>query len=301
MAWSSITIATPQSMLDAQPGLQPVLSGAGAELDNSASRLGAISSLLPHEANPLAASASGADAYRAALTALLSGGGRILAVHPYVHPVGDRRGDYAYLTASDAIAHLAAKIADPVDAPRGADLAGLAILFRGVDNAGLAATMGAFNAVFPLAELDMVMRRAGQLAGLDTSKLVQPTGPLHQRWRTSLPRRNMKATAMDIALGGQIAIAEGYAAESMRPEAELAALIERKREHIAARTAAWSDLVTTLQGGSGLAMYATGSAAGLRTAFLASTPPEQGHALAALICWVGTPEQLTFFKEFVGV
>lgn len=300
MPWSSISISMPATGQDARQGVLPVLSAAPAELDNSKTRLAAVSGLLPHDTNPIAEGAAGAEAYRTACTNLLAGGGQVLAVHPYVHPVGDRRGDYAYLTSTDAIEHLAAKLADPVDAPEGAALAGLAILFRGVDHAGLAATMGAFSSVFPLSELDMAMRRAEQLAGLETDKLVQAKGALHKAWQANSPRRNSQAAAMDMALGSQVAIAEAYGAETTKPEDELAALIERKRAHITARTAAWDDLVSRMQGGDGMAMYAAGPVASIRKAFLDSAPPEQGHTLAALICWVGQPEQLTFFKELVG-
>ena len=232
---------------------------------------------------------------------LLQVGGRFVCTHPYLHPLGDRRGDYSYLTPQQAVEGMAAKLADPMDLPADGDLQGLFLLLRGVDHRGFADALGAFNTIFPVTELQLAERRAGWLATLEKDKLIQATGPIHPAWHEQDPRRHGGGTEMETTLGPLVAMAEGYDQENVRPEAELAALIEKKRAHLQAIDAAWTALADNLQNGTGLALVLEGNSGSIHRQLVENTPPAEGYKLAAVCGWIGEAHQMTFFRELLGI
>lgn len=301
MAWTSVSITLPASLQVVRNGLQECITAAPDELDASQARLAGVTGAATVAANPTADTASAVDTLRASMEALLQAGGRFVCVHPFIHPLGDRRGDYAYLTPQQAVEGLAAKLADPKDLQAGAALRGVFLVLRGVNYAGFAETLAAFNAVFPVTELQQAQRRAASLASLEKDKLIQETGPIHPAWRSQEPRRHQGGTTLETGLGGLLGMAEGYDVENTRPEAELDALIEKKRAHLKALDAAWTAITEGLQGNIGAGLVLDGNIGGIYRQLTEALPPVEGYKLAAACCWIGNADDMTFFQELLGL
>lgn len=299
--WQPVTFHAPASMAAIRSQVGPVSDQAPGELSTSAGRLTAVSGQVTMTTNPVAAAAAGCAALRAQLEALMVAGGRFVCIHPYLHPVGDRRGDYAYLTPMDAVAALAAKLADAADPPPDGTLGALVLMIRETTHTNFQGALSVFNTVFPVTGFQLAQRRAGYLATLEADKLVQPVGPAVPPWRGHDPRRQRSAMALDRTLGGLVALAEGYDAENTRPEAELAAVMDEKAQRVADMTAAWDTLSGQFQGAAGLGLYLEGDGGSIRRQLLASEPPAPTYKLTALACWLATPGDLTLFREIFGL
>ncbi|WP_419787302.1 hypothetical protein [Pseudodesulfovibrio sp.] len=301
MSWPSVSISLPASLQTVLDGLQGCRSSVPGELDNSLARLDAVKGSATIATNPAAATAANVTGLRASMNGLLQAGGRFVCVHPYIHPLGDRRGDYAYLTPQQAVDGMAAKLADPKDLQAGSNLRGVFLLLRGVDNAGFAGTLAAFNAVFPITELQLAERRAGWLATLEPDKFVQATGPIHPAWTDQKAHRHPEAVALEKALGGLLGMAEGYDLENTRPEEELAAVIEKKRAHLQELETAWATITDALKSGQGLGLVLDGNVGSIHRQLRENLPPVEGYKLAAVCCWLGNAVDMTFFRELLGL
>jgi hypothetical protein len=254
--------------------------------------------------SPLAGAAANVTALRTQLEALLQAGGRFVCVHPYVHPVGDRRGEYSYLTPSDCVAALADKIADPEDGAGDADagnLAAVCVLLHAADHGPFAALLAAFNAVFPVTELQLAERRARQLITLEKDKRIIATAPKEPRWVASAPHRHGALCGMDTALGALVAQSEAFAAENASAEAELSAIMQARAAHVAQLDAAWQALCSGLAGDAGLGWYLSGDAAGMARQLAAGGTPVSAYKLCGALCWVGAAERVAVFKEVFGL
>lgn len=301
MTWTDIVFTPPQSLQTVHNGLLGCHSAAPGELDNSEARLAAVNGAVTISANPVAATATGVANLRASMEGLLQVGGRFVCVHPYIHPLGDRRGDYAYLTPQQAAEGMAAKLADPKDLQAGQDLRGVFLLLRGVDNNGFAETLAAFNSVFPITELQLAERRAGWLATLEKDKFIQETGPIHPTWTDQGAHRHPGGSALEKSLGGLLGMADGYGQENTRPEDELAAVIEKKRTHLQELEAAWTTITDALKDGAGLGLVLDGNVGSIHRQLVENMPPVEGYKLAAVCCWIGNTEDMTFFRELLSI
>ncbi|RWU04141.1 hypothetical protein DWB63_09040 [Pseudodesulfovibrio sp. S3] len=291
----------PSPLGAAHDTLQDCRANAPGELNAGKTRLTNVAGSVKINTNPVLGTVGNIDALRQAMTGLLQTGGLFACVHPYIHPTGDRRGDYAFLTPQQAATGMVDKLGDVMDLPPGGDLQAVFLLLRGVEHTGFADTLKAFNAVFPVTELQLAERRAAWLATLETDKLIQATGPVHPAWHKQDPRRHERAADLDTALGAQVALGEGYALESVRPEDELAALIDKKQAHVTQLETAWTALQDVIQGGTGLGQILTGNRDSIHRQLNEALPPVEGYKLAAMCCWIGTDEQTTFIKELLGL
>ncbi|MDK2956538.1 MAG: hypothetical protein PWQ57_2034 [Desulfovibrionales bacterium] len=301
MGWTSASFRTPDAAQELRSQVAGALSAAPAALGDRAGRLAAVAGVLPLEPSPVAAGASGAATLRSQLAGLFAAGGRSLWIHPYAHPVGDRRGAYAYLTPQDAVAALAAKLADPVDAPPAGEMVAVCLMICGVEHGDFARALQAAADVFPSAALRMALRRARWLAGLETSKFLRPEAPAQPLWETGDPSRLPALARRRAALTASLAQLEAYAAEDVTPEDELAAVIAARRARLTAQDDAWRTLREQLAGGAGHVLTAQGDAAGIRRRLLAVAAPDAGYTLTMLGCWLGAPETMTFLRELLSV
>lgn len=300
MAWTPVAFSAPPTAQSWADSLIPALGGAAVELDGSQARLASVTGLAAVAQNPVAGGTTMVAAIRQGMGNLLQGGGRFFCLHPFIHPQGDRRGDYAYMTPQQAASGLADKLADTVDILPAGTLSCVAVLIRGVDFAGFAGALGAFNAVFPATELRMAQRRADDLAALEQSKLARPDGGIAPRWLQQDARRYPAIRNLDVAMGTLVAAGEGYDQENIGPEAELATLIEKKRASLASIEDAWAATCAALEGGAGLTLNIDGTRDTLHGQMRSAIPAVEGYKLAAVACWVGSPEQMTIFREVFG-
>jgi hypothetical protein len=317
-----ISFTVPATAQTIRSNLSAVVTGVAGATAEGTGRLAAVTGGAVPQKSPLAGVAANVAALRAQLEALLQAGGRFVCVHPYVHPVGDRRGEYSYLTPSDCVAALAGKVADPEDQPSetGAEdlpsetasedgagdadagnLAAVCVLLHGADHGPFAELLAAFNAVFPVTELQLAERRARQLITLEKDKRIIATAPKEPRWVASAPHRHGALCGMDLALGALVAQSEAFAAENASAEAELAALMQARAAHVAQLDAAWQALCSGLSGDAGLGWYLSGDAAGMARQLAAGGTPVSAYKLCAALCWVGAAERVAVFKEVFGL
>lgn len=301
MSWTNIHFTLPPSLKAVHSDLQACRAGAPVELTAGKSRLAGVAGAVTLHTNPVMGTVGNVADLRQAMVGLLDAGGLFTCVHPYIHPLGDRRGEYAYLTPQQAADGLAVKMADPMDLPGKDTLQGVFLLLRGVEHADFADTLKAFNAIFPVTELELAQRRAGQLATLEQDKMIQTTGPVHPAWRGQNPRQHERANDMGMALGAQVALGEGYAIEAERPEDELAALIDKKQAHIEQLETEWTALQDVIQGGAGKGLVLNGNSGSIHRQLAEFRPPVEGYKLAAMCAWIGTAEHMTFFRELLGL
>lgn len=300
MEWNNITLQVPASAQQIRTELQGIKDGTPSEVETAKGRLSGVSGAVSISSSPLAGAAGNVTALRASLDGLLAGGGQFLCVHPYIHPIGHRRGDYAFLTPKDGVQAIANKLADPEATPGTGQLACVAIMLCAGDHATFGNHVNAFNSVFPITPLVMAARRAEGLAVLERDKFIRATGPMRPHWKANTPRRHNLATKTDKALGRLLAVAEAVDTGA-RPEDELAELLTRKAAHVEAAAAAWDDLGATISGDAGRGLYATGTAAGIRRIIAASSTPGPEYKLTAIACWIGPESGLSFFKECFGL
>ncbi|MFV0422177.1 hypothetical protein [Oleidesulfovibrio sp.] len=306
-AWQGTAFTPSSTAATIRTGLDGVLSGIGADVAATQARLAAVTGGALPQASPLASAAGGAVALRSRLDALVASGGRFVCVHPYVHPVGDRRGDYSYLTPAECITALADKLTDveePLvssDTPEADSLAAVVLLFHAPDHAAFARLLQAFNAVFPVTSLQLAQRRSAQLDALESDKFITTTAPREPRWIAAPPHRHGTVRRMETTLGPLLAQAESYNAENTTPEAELHALLAARAEHVARQDAAWAKLCSQLAGGSGLARYLTGDAENMARQLKTGGAPAAAFKLCAAVCWVGAAPRVAAFKEVFGL
>ncbi|SOB60524.1 conserved protein of unknown function [Pseudodesulfovibrio profundus] len=301
MTWNPITLAPPPSLQAVHDELQGCRGAAPNELDASQNRLAAVNGAIPIASNPVAAAAAGVEALRIATIGLLQAGGHFLCLHPYIHPLGDRRGEYAYLTPQQTVTGMADKLADPQDVLSKNSLESVFLLLRGVDHDHFAAVLDAFCTLFPVTELMLAKRRAKWLATLEKDKLIRAVGPVHPSWHSHETRRHPRTVQLDQEMGGLLGMAEGYEQENTRPEAELNALIEKKRTHLQELDAAWTLVTDALRGDSGVGLALNGNMGSIRRQLKENTPPVEGYKLSALCCWIGSIDDVAFIREMVSL
>ncbi|AZZ94674.1 hypothetical protein EUZ85_29775 [Hahella sp. KA22] len=277
----------------------PILTGADASLADASARVQGVS--LAYSPNPLATQASEAAAAREAYQALMHYEGQILCVHPFQEGVADGSGLYRYLSAPNAAARLAAKLTDAQDAGRPlGQLDAVALLIVARDLAGFAERLAAFNAVFPAPELQLAQRRAAQLATLEQEKWLLPDAPLTPPWVARDGLQIPRLAQHGRAVGAQLATAQGYAAETPSPIAELQAVIERKRQHLQQLQSHYDQLKSQLTGQAGYALYAEGDASAVAAQLQAGAPGHE-YVLTAGALFVADAGRLTFLKETFGL
>ena len=300
MPWELASFQCPPSAIAIKAGLAPVLEAAPGNAVACQARLEAVADAVPAAVSSAGAVASVASAIRMSLRELMAAGGSFLCAHPYQHPVADRRGDYAWLTPTDAIQAVCAKLADPEDSP-GVSSGAVAVLICASDHAAFSAALGAFGAVFPVTELQLAQRRAARLATLESDKLVLAVGPVRPWWIESAVRRHARARDAAGALGRLVAMAEGYDEENTRPEAELRELLQRKIDGQAAAEASWGQVAAMDGAATVLAIHIAGGAGLARRTLLEEPHPGQENKLAAVACWIGAEDRLIFIRELLGL
>ncbi|SHJ72411.1 hypothetical protein ACQ0P8_16250 (plasmid) [Halodesulfovibrio aestuarii] len=298
MSWQSLTFSPIGENI--HDGLLPVLSQAAGELAGSKGRLSSISGVVPVAKNPLSSSAATVAALRTQLTDLVTRYGQCVCVHPYLHTVGHRRGEYSYLTPNDALKQLGNKLIDAEETFPSGKLGAVVVVLYGATHSAFVEQLETFLQVFPVTELQKIQRRANGLSSLETDKFFIPAARSWPEVVQRDPRQHNSLRDVDTTLGQLVAIGEGYN-ETTAPEAQLAALIDKKTATIQAAEQAWQNLTTSLAGEAGKVMYCEGSPAGLRSELFKSGSPSSVYKLSAAISWIAQPAQLTVFKKVFGL
>lgn len=169
----------------------------------------------------------------------------------------------------------------------------------------LADTLARFNALLPVPDLVRTERRARHLSKLEAEKWEKPSaGPL-PRWGALPLERCTITKAAKQSMAGQLAVLEGYAADSS-PMADLAALAGRKAGLQQARDQKLADLQALLAGGTAddtmrARLIGPGTPAQLRAGMLEGEAPGHEWVLSAGMMLVGSLDGLSFVRELVGL
>ncbi|MHC6223475.1 hypothetical protein ACYU03_01580 [Pseudomonas sp. X10] len=306
MTWTPVTMRWPAQSTSWLADLEEAKTLAGSELASTGARLAALDGLATTEPGPVGAAAAQVVAVgRSALAEALGEAPACLVVTPFQSGVGQGRGLQRYLSAPNLLKHLGAKLEDISDLNRpGGQQYALVVLFVGTRYDHFAATLGRFNAVLPLPDLQRAQNRAGRLFELETSKWELPNAGTLPRWgRVPLERATITRAASQ-AMQGQLAALESFADSS--PMADLKALAIRKAERSQVQDQVLADLKAQFDSAApettmSARLIGPGNVADLRRELLAGDAPGHEWPLSAGVMLVGSLKGLSFVRELVGL
>ncbi|WP_085649250.1 MULTISPECIES: hypothetical protein [unclassified Pseudomonas] len=307
MTWAPVTMRWPEQATQWMGGLSAAKDLATGELVSTAQRVAGLEGLASTNPGPVGDAAKGAiEAGRAALAEQLGQVPACLVVTPFQSGIGQGTGYQRFLSAPNVLEHLARKLEDATDSgrPAGPQYA-LSILFLGTRLEQLASGLSRFNALLPIPDLVRTERRAQHLMKLESDKWEIPgAGPL-PRWQTLPLERCTVVKAAKQTMAGQLAVLEGYAADSS-PLGDLAALAARKVAQQQGRDQQLADLKNLLAEGNPdvsirARLIGPGNSSELRQELLSGDAPGHEWVQCAGMLLVGTKEGLSFVQELVGL
>lgn len=307
MSWSPVKMRWPTQATQWMSQLEDAQQMAGGELLSTGTRLLGLQDIANTSPGPVGAAAQGAiEAGRQALTEQLNDPPACLVVTPFQSGIGQGRGYQRFLSAPNLLQALASKLTDSTDSGRPqSELYALCVLFLATRYDHLSANLARFNTLMPVPELVRAARRAGHLAKLETEKWDMPQAGTLPRWQALPLERCTVVKAAQQTMAGQIAVLEGYAADSS-PMADLASLAARKTAQQLDRNQTLADLRQLLEDSAGdtsirARMVGPGSVADLRRALLEGENPGHEWVTCAGVLLVGSKTGLSFVQELVGL
>lgn len=278
------------------------------EMLSTGTRVAKLASIATTSPGPVGGAAQAAiSAGRNALASQFDDVPACLVVTPFQPGVGQGSGGHQrFLSAPNVLEQLAKKLSDNTDPsrPQG-HLHGLVLLFLATRLDQFAATLGRFNALLPMPDLVRAERRAKHLFHLEVEKWQLPSAGQLPGWG-QLPLQRCPITKLaGQSMAGQLAMLEGYAADSS-PMADLAALQVRKQAQSKARDQQLADLQaqfansnedTTIQA----RMLGPGDSGQIRRALLEGEAPGHEWPLCAGVLLMGSKDGLSFVRELVGL
>ena len=305
--WAPVTMRWPSQASQWMDQLSAAQGLAGGELANTAKRMADLRGKTSTSPGPVGGAAQGAIAAgRAALAEQLGDIPTCLVVTPFQSGIGQGRGYQRFLSAPNLLQQLAGKLVDVSDTgrPDGPQFA-LCVMFLSTRFDQLAASLARFNALLPMPDLVRTERRARHLSKLETEKWEIPAAGTLPRWQALPLERCTVVKAAKQSMAGQLAVLEGYAADSS-PMADLAALASRKAAQQRGRDQQLADLKALLADGNPdssmcARMIGPCNATELRQALLAGGAPGHEWVLCAGALLVGSEKGLSFVRELVGL
>ena len=300
MGFQRVAFAPPSVTANLAEGLSPALASVQQGFSEGAKSLQGLG-LPPSGTGELVAQMAAA---RQGVTAAVRSPASFMAITPFQYGIGNRKGEYAYLTPEQALTALAGRMADAPQKDLGAELALVVLLVGTVNHAAMAQALTAFNVVFPIPQLEQVCRRAQALATLETDKFVIPKGPGYPAWGQVAPQQNCMGQMVAKALGSMLATGEGAALATTSPTERLAAFGQKQARKIEEKAATLQHLAQSMIGGNdawtGFSIHATGAAL-FRYLGKLSLPFDAASKCTSLLCWFGKPDQVAFYRESFGL
>ena len=306
MTWASIAMRWPEQSTQWLSDLETAKALASSELISTGLRLAGLADLATTSPGQVGAAAEAAVAAgRAALNDALGEVPTCLVVTPFQSGVGQGRGYQRYLSAPNLLQQLGEKLEDTGDdsRPAGSQYA-LVVMFLGTRYDKFAATLGRFNAVLPMPDLQRAERRAKNLFALDAEKWELPSAGTLPRWGALPLERCTVTKAATQALNNQLSALESYADSS--PMADLARMAARKASQAQEQAQKLADLTSQFVGGvpddtMRARLIGPGNAAELRAQLLEGEAPGHEWGLSAGVLLVGSLKGLSFVRELVGL
>lgn len=299
--WQTVNFQLPETAAAIKQESDPVLNSVPGEVGAAESRLNGVAGFIPVTPSPVSGVAGNASDLISRLNSLLAISADFVCIHPYVHPVGDKRGDYTYLSPSACRDAMLAKLADPYENLPEGNCASVFLQITGYDHADMAKKLDTFNTVFPVVPLQLVQRRAADLAVLETEKYIFGNGFISPKFQKLDERQHKKNREMDAAMAFALAFCHGYDTQNKRPETRLQGVMAKKKNQAAEAAASWAELAGTFTGGSGQAAYLAGTVGQIRNDFSKLAITDGAHVLTVICCWIGQAEKMAIFKEVLGL
>ncbi|EGH68052.1 hypothetical protein RYA07_15625 [Pseudomonas syringae pv. actinidiae] len=308
MSWTNIKFRWPAQAtqwMGQMAGARNLIQGEMLSTGERVSKLADIATTSP---GPIGGAAQVAiSAGRTALAEQFENVPSCIVVTPFQHGVGQGSGGHQrFLSAPNLLQLLADKLTDTTDAvrPQGQQSA-LVLIFLATRLDQLAATLGRFNVVLPMPDLVRAERRAEHLAKLEVEKWIMPIAGQMPLW-SQLPLQRCPITKLaSQSMAGQLAVLEGYAADSS-PMADLADLQARKKAQVQEREQQLADLKAQFTNSAEnvsiqARMLGPGDLGQLRRELLEGEAPGHEWPLCAGVLLVGSAESLSFVQELVGL
>lgn len=307
MNWAPVTMRWPAQATQWMDGLGAAKDLAGAELVSTALRLANLDGLATTTPGPVGEAAKAAvEAGRAAMAGQMGQAPACLAVTPFQPGVGQGRGYQRFLSAPNLVQLLGDKLLDSsgTEVLAGEHYA-LVILFLSTRFEQLADSLARFNALLPVPDLVRTEKRARHLSRLEAEKWILPSAGTGPSWGHLPLERCTITKATKQALSGQLAVLEGYTADSS-PLGDLGALAQRKVAQSAARDSQLNALKDQLANPNPelsmvVRQIGPGNTSELRRQLLAEAAPGHEWVLCAGVMLVGPLEGLSFVQELVGL
>lgn len=307
MTWAPVAMRWPAQATQWMDNLETAKSLAGTELVGTALRLANLDGLATTSPGPVGETAKAAvEVGRTAMADQLGHALACLTVTPFQPGVGHGQGYQRFLSAPNLVQLLADKL---LDSSGTEVLAGeqhaLVVLFLSTRFEQLADSLSRFNALLPVPDLVRTEKRARHLSRLEAQKWVLPCAGTLPRWgRLPLERCTLTKAAKQ-ALSGQLAVFEGYTANSS-PLDDLSALAARKVAQSTARDQQLNTLKEQLANPSPeLSMVSRligpGNTRELRRQLLGKAAPGHEWVLCAGVTLVGPLDGLSFVQELMGL
>lgn len=283
--WSKLAIAAPASATGLHNSLHGQAVALADAVTQGAEALGGLG---------LPSGSGGGVAERERLEAVLTAGASFLAVTPY--NCGQRAGEQSYLTPEAALAVIEERLASL------SGVAVLLLLLPGEEPGHLSTILAPLCRVYPTAELEQLLRRAGALATLEHDKFIIPADAPYPRERMANTAEHPKGRAAYELLGAEAAIAEAVASAGDSPLKKLQAFAGKRLGGVSALDSSFNALASGLAGSFDFyAAYLEG--AGLRqlASLSKNAPVNERYKSCSVLCWWGSPASITFLKELLGV
>lgn len=305
MTWSPVTMRWPEKSTQWLTDLGVAQELARAQMLNTAERLKGLQDLATTDPSPVGAAAGPAIAAgRNAMDSTLGQAPQCLCVTPFQSGIGQGKGLQRYLSAPNLLQHLG-KLLQQLEHAPDEEYHALVLLFLGTRYDQLADTLSRFNALLPVPELQRTERRAEHLARLEQEKWTTPRANTSPAWQALPLERCTITKAARQVLDDQLAVLEGYAADSS-PMAELGAMAQSKQALQASKDEALKALRERLANSTAdstmqARLLGPGNSTELRRQLLAGEAPGHEWVLCAGIALVGSLPGLAFVRELVGL
>lgn len=307
MTWAPVTMRWPTQATQWMEGLGTAKNLASSELASTALRLVNLEGLATTTPGPVGEAAKAAvEAGRVAMTGKLGQAPACLVITPFQPGVGQGKGYQRFLSAPNLVQLLGDKLLDSSGTLMiNGEQYALVILFLSTRFEQLADSLSRFNALLPVPDLVRTEKRARHLSRLEAEKWVLPSASALPGWGTLPLERCTLTKASKQALSGQLAVLEGYIADSS-PLGDLGVLAQRKVAQSNARDQQLNALKEQLANPNPELSMVTrligpGNNTELRHQLLAESAPGHEWVLCAGVMLVGSPEGLSFVQELVGL
>ncbi|MBY8060538.1 hypothetical protein KW465_13025 [Vibrio fluvialis] len=293
--WQSSSLIWPQTASDIQSQADVVTGQVGQTMVDASGRLANLESDANFGRHALSVEADALLGLRAELDSLLNVG-TVLSVTPYQFQVGEKLDSGCYLSPSNAVKTLSAKLRDLSDRHRpNGQLHAVAIMMTGQSVSEFAAKLEQITAVLTLPDWTQVARQAKAMVTNERDKLHQPVAMVQPRFKPFTTLNALPVGGYLSEQSAQLATLESLASDSTHVIGKLQALASKRSAVLSDISEAINNL-KNLQG-SVFSMSLNGSAESIATQLQnAAAPNNHQLTIASLLL---SHEPLTFWEELL--